>query len=113
MSAEFDVARDLADHVDLFAAAEQQRIVRVRGRPARIASSSAPEVIDSNGFDPRVAEDFGGPIRIPVRDADQTHPGDAVDDLVCKPLRHEPRADHADPDRACLAPREHAVPCRR
>ena len=99
VSSELDRARDLADDVDVLAAAEQERIVghgRAAGRRGVVERVLR---VDGDGLDARVAEDLGGSLRLPVRDRDDAHPGNAVDDLVRQALAHETGADDPDADR--------------
>ena len=112
--AELDVAGHLADHVDVLAPAEEERVVghgraaaacrvlelrlRADRRRARGPRSGRPR--------PR-----GPGFRFEI--ADDAHPRDAVDDLVREPLAHEAGADDADADRAALGLAGLRARCRR
>ena len=99
---ELDRAGDLADHVDVLAAAEQERIVghdRAAGRRGVVERVLG---VDRDRFDARVPERFGRPFRPTIGDPDHSHPRDAVDDLVRQALPHEAGADDPDANRAVL-----------
>ncbi len=103
LGSELDRAGHLADDVDVLAAAEQEGIVRHDRAAGRRSVVERVLRVDGNRLQTRVAERVGGAFGSPVRDADHTHAGHAVHDLVRESLTHEAGADDADADRASFS----------
>ena len=102
MRTELDGAGHLADHVDVLASAEQERIVGHGRAAGRSHILECVLGVDRDRFDAGVPERFGRPFRPTIGDPDHSHPRDAVDDLVRQALPHEAGADDPDADRAAL-----------